>query len=78
MHTALHPVGSRPGGTAASVARVAVAGATGYTGQELLRLLSRFSLTVAQARLSASFLETGCCINSNSPLSRWSSASVTL
>src|SRR3954469_13849201 len=40
MHTITAPAASGTGDTA-PVARVAVAGATGYTGQELLRLLSR-------------------------------------
>jgi N-acetyl-gamma-glutamyl-phosphate reductase len=45
MHTAISPA-TAPGGPAAGVtARVAVAGATGYTGQELLRLLARHPAT---------------------------------
>ena len=42
MHTAADHVGvAAPGVRAAGAVRVAVAGATGYTGQELLRLLAR-------------------------------------
>src|SRR3954447_20205015 len=51
MHTITAPAASGTGDTA-PVARVAVAGATGYTGQELLRLLSRHpavSLTAAMS-----------------------------
>ena len=40
MHTVVEPRAATSGG-AANAIRVAVAGATGYTGQELLRLLSR-------------------------------------
>src|SRR5262245_11973261 len=53
MHTAATPAGARrnrAGGNETPVARVAVAGATGYAGQELLRVLSRHPavrLTVA-------------------------------
>ena len=53
MHTALHPTASRSGGAAAPVARVAVAGATGYTGQELLRLLARHPAVVLTAAMSS-------------------------
>ena len=42
MHTVTQPVDAvRTAAAATPVARVAVAGATGYTGQELLRLLAR-------------------------------------
>ena len=41
MHTAEHPRAAKRDAGAAKAIRVAVAGATGYTGQELLRLLSR-------------------------------------
>ena len=41
MHTAEHPRAAKRDAGAARAIRVAVAGATGYTGQELLRLLSR-------------------------------------
>lgn len=56
MHTVAQPVAS---GAAASsalstpVARVAVAGATGYTGQELLRLLSRHPAVALTAAMSS-------------------------
>ncbi len=54
MHTVApdREPGGEVGGAPAPVARVAVAGATGYTGQELLRLLSRHpavSLTAAMS-----------------------------
>src|SRR5580693_1151781 len=41
MHTVASPVRSPAGPATRVAARVAVAGATGYTGQELLRLLAR-------------------------------------
>ena len=41
MHTAEHPGAAKRTSGAAKAVRVAVAGATGYTGQELLRILSR-------------------------------------
>src|SRR5438552_12290402 len=41
MHTAEHPRPAKRDAGGATAIRVAVAGATGYTGQELLRLLSR-------------------------------------
>ena len=41
MHTAEHPGAAKRTAGAAKAIRVAVAGATGYTGQELLRILSR-------------------------------------
>jgi len=41
MHTAEHPRAAKRDAGAAKAIRVAVAGATGYTGQELLRILSR-------------------------------------
>ncbi len=53
MHTVLHPVSSRSGGAAAPISRVAVAGATGYTGQELLRLLARHPSVVLTAAMSS-------------------------
>ncbi len=52
MHTLVQPGSSTPAPGATAPARVAVAGATGYTGQELLRLLSRHpwvSLTAAMS-----------------------------
>jgi N-acetyl-gamma-glutamyl-phosphate reductase len=61
MHTVLHtgsPQPKGPGGdSGVRKSRVAVAGATGYTGQELLRLLGRHqsvSLTAAMSSGSAS------------------------
>ena len=57
MHTVVQP-GPQSGspsssGTAAPLVRVAVAGATGYTGQELLRLLSRHSSVTLTAAMSS-------------------------
>ena len=53
MHTALHD-GSKPQSTGgAARARVAVAGATGYTGQELLRLLGRHPAVTVTAAMSS-------------------------
>jgi N-acetyl-gamma-glutamyl-phosphate reductase len=54
MHTVLQPKGGRDGigAPSGSVTRVAVAGATGYAGQELVRLLARhpaIQLTAAMA-----------------------------
>jgi N-acetyl-gamma-glutamyl-phosphate reductase len=45
--------GSSSGGEAAAVTRVAVAGATGYTGQELLRLLGRHPAVTVTAAMSS-------------------------
>ena len=53
MHTVVRPAGEAAGGNRAAVRRVAIAGATGYTGQELLRLLSRHAgVTIATATSS--------------------------
>src|SRR5438094_5566638 len=52
MHTVALPVAAPADVAAAPRARIAVAGATGYTGRELLRLLSRHpavSLTAAMS-----------------------------
>ena len=54
MHTVTQPMSTLPTGAAATRTRVAVAGATGYTGQELLRLLARHpSVSIAAAMGSA-------------------------
>lgn len=59
MHTALHTGSPAPGAqgpaasTPAATARVAVAGATGYTGQELLRLLARHPSVTLTAAMSS-------------------------
>ena len=45
MHTAISPATAPAGPAARVTARVAVAGATGYAGQELLRLLARHPAT---------------------------------
>src|SRR5438093_9450240 len=56
MHTLVRPGSSASAspaaGTAATV-KVAVAGATGYTGQELLRLLSRHPSVTLTAAMSS-------------------------
>jgi len=53
MHTAVHPAGAKRGAAPAKAIRVAVAGATGYTGQELLRILARHpAVTIAAATSS--------------------------
>jgi N-acetyl-gamma-glutamyl-phosphate reductase len=52
MYTALHPIGET-GAAAPRVARVAIAGATGYAGQELLRLLARHPLVTITAAMSS-------------------------
>ena len=52
MHTAAQPDTSSAD-AAAPVARVAVAGATGYAGQELLRLLSRHPAVALTAAMSS-------------------------
>src|SRR2546426_7792182 len=53
MHTVLRPISSRSGGAAPPPPGVAVAGATGYTGQELLRLLARHRGIVVTAAMSS-------------------------
>src|ERR1700694_5794385 len=53
MHTVAPSRELRPGGGATRVARVAVAGATGYTGQELLRLLARHPAVTITAATSS-------------------------
>jgi N-acetyl-gamma-glutamyl-phosphate reductase len=57
MHTATQPVaailGDAAGAGRAPAARVAVAGATGYTGQELLRLLARHPAIALTAAMSS-------------------------
>jgi N-acetyl-gamma-glutamyl-phosphate reductase len=53
MHTTTSPLPDRSTTARASKTRVAVAGATGYTGQELLRLLSRHpGVVITQATSS--------------------------
>ena len=57
MHTVVQPDADAIGGTtapaSAPVARVAVAGATGFTGQELLRLLSRHPAVALTTAMSS-------------------------
>src|SRR5881396_3742388 len=56
MHTVTQPHGTDgvpSGAPAAPVARVAVAGATGFTGQELLRLLARHPAVALTAAMSS-------------------------
>jgi N-acetyl-gamma-glutamyl-phosphate reductase len=60
MHTAVQPRAGATRGDAAAVTRVAVAGATGYTGQELLRLLARHpSVTIVAAMSSGAASSSG-------------------
>jgi N-acetyl-gamma-glutamyl-phosphate reductase len=53
MHTVAQPVAPGAGTTSAPIVRIAVAGATGYTGQELLRLLSRHPAVALTAAMSS-------------------------
>src|SRR5471030_1100835 len=57
MHTVVQsseaPAGETPGDMVTARARVAVAGATGFTGQELLRLLSRHPAVTLTAAMSS-------------------------
>jgi N-acetyl-gamma-glutamyl-phosphate reductase len=53
MHTVVQPCAVPAGHESAPVARVAVAGATGFTGQELLRLLSRHPAVALTAAMSS-------------------------
>src|SRR4051794_29157638 len=54
MHTATAASVSLRENAAAAAVRVAVAGATGYTGQELLRLLARHPAASIAAAMSSS------------------------
>jgi N-acetyl-gamma-glutamyl-phosphate reductase len=74
MHKVHQPVSAQ--GTAAPLARVAIAGATGYAGQELLRLLARHpAVTVTAAMDLAS--ETGPIARRLPALARWWTGNVT-
>src|SRR5947207_13571092 len=53
MHTVMRPASS-VSSVVSAAARVAVAGATGYTGQELLRLLARHPAIALPAAMSGS------------------------
>jgi N-acetyl-gamma-glutamyl-phosphate reductase len=53
MHTAVQAGAAKTGAGAAKAIRVAVAGATGYTGQELLRILSRHPAVAITAATSS-------------------------
>lgn len=59
MHTVLDSTGPQPGGgtggrrPSSALARVAIAGATGYAGQELLRLLARHPGVTITAAMSS-------------------------
>ena len=53
MHTAVQPDKHSAAGTPARAVRVAVAGATGYTGQELLRILARHPAVTIVAATSS-------------------------
>jgi len=60
MHTAVPSRAGSPAGAAAKTTRVAVAGATGYTGQELLRILSRHpAVTITAATSSGAASSAG-------------------
>jgi len=59
MHTVVHPRAAEKGGAPANAVRVAVAGATGYTGQELLRLLSRHPGVTITAATSSGAASSG-------------------
>jgi len=60
MHTAEQSRAGSRAGAAAKITRVAVAGATGYTGQELLRILSRHpAVTITAATSSGAASSTG-------------------
>jgi N-acetyl-gamma-glutamyl-phosphate reductase len=77
MHTVVQPAAADAGGTSAPVVRVAVAGATGFTGQELLRLLSRHPAIVLTAAMSSG--QTGASSRRLPALARiWSGAIVPL
>src|SRR5258708_37397793 len=53
MHTVVQSRVGQPPASAGGTARVAVAGATGYTGQELLRLLARHPAVTITAATSS-------------------------
>src|SRR6185369_10827021 len=53
MHTVVQPGAAPLLADSTPVARVAVAGATGFTGQELLRLLSRHPAVALTAAMSS-------------------------
>ena len=53
MHTLVHARATSPQSTGPAPARVAVAGATGYTGQELLRILARHPGVALTAAMSS-------------------------
>jgi N-acetyl-gamma-glutamyl-phosphate reductase len=60
MHIAVQSRVGFPAGAAAKTTRVAVAGATGYTGQELLRILARHpAVTITAATSSGATSSTG-------------------
>ncbi len=58
MHTAVQSRPAGPAGAPAAAVRVAVAGATGYTGQELLRLLARHPSVALVAATSSAATST--------------------
>ena len=53
MHTVVQSMAGNAGGAAAKTTRVVVAGATGYTGQELLRILARHPAVTITAATSS-------------------------
>src|SRR5262249_45014487 len=76
MHT-VAPAGARAAAAEPATARIAVAGATGYTGQELLRLLARHPSVSLTAAMSSG--QTGAPARRLPGLSRlWDGAVVPL
>src|SRR4051812_18903387 len=59
MHTVLHAGSPSSPPAPAATTRVAVAGATGYVGQELLRLLARHPAVTVTAAMSSGATATG-------------------
>src|SRR5437879_3444093 len=77
MHTVVQPGAADAVSGSAPVARVAVAGATGFTGQELLRLLSRHPAVALTAAMSSG--QTGASSRRLPALARlWNGAIVPL
>jgi N-acetyl-gamma-glutamyl-phosphate reductase len=80
MHTVVHSYAAQTGetsGDGTARARVAVAGATGFTGQELLRLLSRHPAVALTAAMSSG--QTGASSRRLPALTRlWNGAIVPL
>src|SRR5437763_17057851 len=58
MHSAATPSSARGAAVVPAVTRVAVAGATGYAGQELVRLLARHPAVTLTAAMSSGTTST--------------------